>query len=180
MGLSIRATASNGETIESPVSHFDLLAATYGIGDNVPLRSVVVFLISMMVASAALGAALIEDDAMMRIVLLTVAFQAFGYQIVGTARTRHMVKTLSETSSNKYLPYLAASASSYLIGAAAATLCVFGGPIGIAIGIALVIANPIARFTGDIGFAFRVWNAKRLERKMAKARETGKKEGLGD
>ena len=177
MGLSIRSTDSNGTVTETPIGHIDLLKATYGLGDTINTRSVCVFVMSMIMASIALGAAIFDENVIGKLLLLTVAFQSYGYHIAGTARTRHMVKTLSQTSAKRYLPYIAVSISCYITGAAAAALCIYAGPLGVAGGIALVIANPIARYAGDIGFARRIWNAKRLERKSLNAM---KKEGLGD
>ena len=173
MGFSIRATASNGETIEAKVSHYDLIRATYGLDETVKLSSVITFTLSIAVAFATLGGAIFAEELMVKALLLTISFQLFGYQIAGTARTRHMVKTLADTSSNSYLPYMAASLSTYATGAAAAALCLLGGPLGIASGVALVLLNPIARSIGDIGFKIRIWKAERNERNAIK------KEGLG-
>ena len=180
MGLNIRATASNGETVETPVSHFDLIKATYGIGDTVKVSHVINVMFSLIVAGIAFGISITTEDTTARLIFLALALQPVGYFIAGTARTRHMTKTLVQVMGDSPLPMLTVLTASYATAFAAAALCVTGGAYGIAGGVALILANPVVRYAGDIGFALRIWNAKRLERKMSKACEAGKREGLGD
>lgn len=179
MGLSIRATASNGETVETNVSHFDLIKATYGIGDTVKVSHVINVMISLIVGGIAFGISITTEDTTARLIFLAIALQPVGYFIAGTARTRHMTKTLVQVMNGSPLPMITVLTASYATAFAAAALCVTGGAYGIAGGVALILANPVVRYVGDIGFAFRVWKAKHLERKIAKAREAKNKEGLG-
>ena len=182
MGLSIHATDSNGETIERPISHFDLIAAHYGIGETMPLRSIILIAISAFVVGILLGASIFIEETGGKFAMYLGAFGVIAQAAGNNAGTRYQNDMLEQIMTKApYVPILAFVGLSYVTAALAAFYAVeIGGIAGFVAGLGIAIVCQINRFAPRMLFAFRIWNAKRLERKMARACEAGKKEGLGD
>lgn len=181
MGLSIYETGSNGETIERPISHFDLVAAHYGIGETMPLRSVIVIAFSALVLGILLGASIFIEETSGKFAMYLGAFGLIAQASGNNAGTRHQNDMLEQTMTKApYVPNLAFMGLSYVTAAFAAFYAVeIGGITGFIAGLGIAIFCQINRFAPKMLFAFRIWTAKRLKRKMAESLQAGKNEGLG-
>ena len=173
MSLSIRATTPDGQTIERPISHFDLLKAAYGIGDSVSLRTMIIAIFTALVTGVHVGMIVMTDKPAAALVSTSVVLFLIAFHAGRTADVSHQLKILTQVMPRApYVPEL-----TYAVVSAAWAICAafialkVGGIGGFLIGLSLAILTPFARVTPMILFDIRTWNAARQARKNQKARE---------
>jgi hypothetical protein len=181
MGISVNITDANGDTVERMVSHLDLIKAHYGIGDAMPLRSVILIATSAVILGLLLGVSMFIEQEGGRFGIYLAAFGLIAHAAGSNAGTRHQNEVLEQIMTRApYVPTLAFVALSYATGALAAFSAIeIGGITGFSAGLAIAIVFQINRLSPRMLFALRIWNAKRFERQTTEASEAGKKEGWG-
>lgn len=164
--MSITQTARS----ERPIGHLDLLKATYGVDDTLPLQVVVHVAIAMFVMGANTALLLFNDGGMSTLLLTFALFMQIAFAMARTGEMRFKLKTLSHAmTSAPYVPELAYFGASLLWGFIAAYGAVtMGGIAGFLTGLLLAVVNPLARLVPGLLFNFRAWNSARLGRQSQK------------
>ncbi len=197
MSITFTDISDRNDSVQPRVSHFDLLKATYGIGDTFTMRNVLLALFTGLALGSNLAiAAMLADTADKLIaysLVLTSAYWLIGVHVAQTAAFKHKMTVLRSTMARQAwkteIAFLLATLLCALISTAIAVE--IGGMLGFAAGLATLVINPIARLVPNAAFKLRIWQQKRqsamieaeLGRKIeADLREVPKRranEGLG-
>ena len=178
MSITVKATVDD-QTIEREIGHFDVLKASYGIEDSMPLRDVIHIAVAMFVLGVLTVLAVIAPTEALRAVAYAAIFFQVGFVAARAAGTLYTLKiaefALPRASWVPEATYFFLTITTAIGAAAVAYFS--GGVLGFLAGFTISILNPFARCAGDLVIQQRARYIARQARNLERLRNANPTEG---